>query len=227
MEIIGYISVIMFALPYFFGRILNYGNILGLIFGVLAAFSKKKTFLRSLLWLILVAFVAASGVIWAGGAETLTEPKTAVILGCGVDGTEPSKALEQRLEAGLDYLKDNDVKVILTGGMGDDENISEAECMYQWLKERGIDESRMIKEDKSTSTYENMLFSGQIMEEQGMDKDVVIITNRFHEMRANILGENQGFSCESLPAKTTWWLIPTYYVREVIAFLSEYYLGHI
>ena len=92
-----------------------------------------------------------------------------IVLGCGVNGDRPSLMLTERLDAAYDYLNTHEeVVCILSGGQGKGENISEAECMYRSLTEKGIARDRLYKEDRSTSTRENLLYSKKIIEEKNL-----------------------------------------------------------
>ena len=121
---------------------------------------------------------------------------TVIVLGCRVYGEQPSLMLKERLDAAYEYLVTNPGAVcILSGGQGQGENISEAECMYRYLLDRGISSDRLMKEDKSTSTRENLAFSKTILDEAlGNDYRTVIITNDYHILRAESLAEKEGFS---------------------------------
>ena len=85
-----------------------------------------------------------------------------IVLGAGVNGTEPSLSLRTRLDAALDYLTANpDIPAVLTGGRGYGETITEAQCMYDYLTERGVEPERLILEDAASNTAENFcLFPG-------------------------------------------------------------------
>ena len=86
------------------------------------------------------------------GAETV------IVLGCKVNGSTPSKYLNDRCKKAAEYLKKNpDAVAILSGGQGSDEDISEAQCMENVLVKLGIEQSRLYKEDRSTSTSENIV----------------------------------------------------------------------
>ena len=87
-----------------------------------------------------------------------------IVLGAGVNGTEPSLSLYNRLAASENWLREHPNSVaVLSGGQGQNEQISEAECMYRWLVNQGIDASRIFKEEKSTSTEENIVFSKAVI----------------------------------------------------------------
>lgn len=150
---------------------------------------------------------------------------TVVVLGCKVNGDHPSKMLRHRLEAAYDYLSENeDIKCIVSGGQGPDERISEAECMFNYLTDLGISSDRIIIEDKSTSTYENIKFSYEIIEQMNLPKDITIVTDGFHEYRASIIAEKQGINAYSVYAKTTKIDLPYYWLREWMGLFEEKYL---
>ena len=145
-----------------------------------------------------------------GGNEVL------IVLGCKVNGEEPCNMLSERLVAAKAYLDEHeDAVCIVSGGKGADEGISEAECMYNWLVNSGIDGGRIYLEDKSTSTLENIEYSAEIMNKENLGTNVAIATNEFHIYRAGTVAEKNGLTYSAVPARTEWWLVPTYSVREM------------
>lgn len=143
-----------------------------------------------------------------------------VVLGAQVRGDRITKSLAKRLDAAYDYAqKNNEVKIIVSGGQGKGENLSEAEAMEGYLVEKGIDKNRIIKEDKSTSTYENMKFSKEKME--GASPKVAVVTNNFHVYRAMKIAEKTGLkNVQGLAAKSDNHLIVNYMVREAFAIVK-------
>lgn len=117
-----------------------------------------------------------------------------IVLGARVMDTEPSLSLQHRLEGTLDYLtKYPDSIAIVSGGRGEGESITEAECMRRWLTERGIPEERILKEEKSTSTMENLQFSREILLEKGFSPDdVAILSSNYHLYRAKAMAKTLG-----------------------------------
>lgn len=110
---------------------------------------------------------------------------------------------------------------MLSGGQGSDENISEAQCMYDALTALGISPARLYMEDNSTSTKENFENSNEIIERYGLKTDIAVVTNEFHEYRAKMLAGEIGLGFSAVPAKTAGWLFPTYLVREWYAIIFE------
>lgn len=148
---------------------------------------------------------------------------TAVVLGCRVYGERPSLILTERMDAAVAYLNENpDAVCIASGGQGQDEDISEAECIYRYLVENGIDGERIYLEERSTSTRENLAFSLEIIEENALSREIAIVTNEFHEYRAGIIADRLGLSYGAVSAKTAGWLLPTYYARELFGVLYEW-----
>lgn len=233
-----------FLIPLLTNGILNIGNATGIVVFLVVflciLFSKKlagfvqrlRRRKRGRVLLGTVAVLMAAAVLMAGvetflmvhAANRKTEESvTVVVLGCRVYGETPSLMLVERLEAAYAYLsKHEDAVCILSGGKGGGENISEAEAMYRWLVDRGIDKERLFVEDKSTSTRENLSFSLDIIKENQLPETIGIATNEFHEYRAGEIAEGLGLDYYPIPAKTAWWLLPTYYARELYGILYEW-----
>lgn len=143
------------------------------------------------------------------------ENTTVVVLGCKVKDGRPSLMLGRRLEAAYTYLSEHEgVCAVVSGGQGKDESISEAQCMRDWLVERGIAPERIFMEDKSVNTEENLRFSQKIIAEKGLPETVTLITDGFHQLRAEMIAENLDISAYNISGKTPWYLLPTYWVRE-------------
>lgn len=245
MIIVGIIGVVWFGMPFYTYRILNIGNETGLMISLIliliGIFRRPFVKLLRYLWkhmagkavLLLVALAVCTVVVlvitescfMAGAALDKPDNKSAtvVVLGCKVVGTQPSMMLEERLEAAYKYLNDTPEAVcILSGGQGADEEISEARCMYNYLVDRGISADRLIMEEKSTSTRENLQFSSDIIKSRNLNEEIILITNEFHLYRAGKVADSLGLSHKSMPADTNIWLFPTYYVRELYGILYEW-----
>lgn len=146
---------------------------------------------------------------------------TVIVLGCQVRGTTPSLLLRYRIQTAADYLTDHPEAVaILSGGQGSDENISEAECMYRSLTRMGIDPARLYREDTSTVTLENIRNSMALMEREGLQAPAVIVTNNFHICRALEMAEDLGLPAQGLAARSNWYSLPTYVLREALALVQ-------
>ena len=154
-----------------------------------------------------------------------------IILGAGVNGTEPSLMLATRLRAALDFVADRpDVPIICSGGQGAGEDITEAECMAQWLMEHGVVEERIWKEEKSTSTRENFDLSKQLMAERGIDTtgNFAFVTNDYHVARAKrIASVPWAYGVAATLPRNLYYdtLQLNYYIREAFAMAELLVIG--
>ncbi|KYG91967.1 vancomycin resistance protein [[Bacillus] sp. KCTC 13219] len=145
-----------------------------------------------------------------------------IILGAKVRPTgEPSLSLQYRLEAANDYLqKHPHVQVIVSGGQGDDEPATEASIMADYLISHGISAERILLEEDSTSTYENLLFSKELLPED--ITTITIVSNDYHLQRAKFLAEIIGLEADVLVAKTPTSVEVKSRMRERLALLKTY-----
>ncbi|MBE5940350.1 MAG: YdcF family protein [Lachnospiraceae bacterium] len=153
-----------------------------------------------------------------------------IVLGAKVDKKRITKSLRKRLEKATEYLKENpDTIVIVSGGKGKGEDITEAEAMAGYLSLAGIEEYRIIKEDKSTSTKENLQMSYNIIREQNKDASyIAVTTNNFHIFRAVAIAKKLGIkNVYGLAAKADPILIINYIFRECAAVIKEIMLDNI
>lgn len=177
--------------------------------GVLSAFA-----VMTLYFAVLSGFMLAA----VGNAPEKDSARTVIVHGCQVKKNGPSLMLKERLETAYAYLCENPEAVcIVSGGQGDDEHISEAQAMYDWLTEKGIDGERITKEDKSTSTYENLLYSKELLKAMGKDRRVILVTDGYHQLRASLMARSMGYDVKGLNADTPALLLPAYWVREWFA----------
>ncbi len=151
---------------------------------------------------------------------------TVVVLGCQVRGDNPSLLLYKRIETAFEYLKTNpDTKCVASGGQGSDENISEAECIKKYLVNMGIDESRIYIENRSVNTNENIAFSADIIKKNGLNENMAIVTDGFHEMRAALIAKRMGYECGAVSSKTPLRYVSAFTTREVIALTAALLLN--
>ena len=152
---------------------------------------------------------------------TYTE-ETVIVLGCGIRGERVSVGLAKRLDKAYEYYeKNSDVTIIVSGGQGPQEKISEALAMKRYLVDKGVPEEKIIMEDKSTSTIENFKYSHEIMKEMGLPEDsVVFVTNAYHVYRGSYYAEKEGLTVNHLGTDIIWYTIPMNYFREIVAVLK-------
>jgi uncharacterized SAM-binding protein YcdF (DUF218 family) len=148
-----------------------------------------------------------------------------IILGARVKGEVPSLALQYRIDAAASYLKKNRESIaIASGGQGPGEDITEAEAIKRGLLAHGISSDRILLEDKSTDTVENIRFSKRLIPQNL--KTGLLVTNDFHLYRAKSIAKDQGLNLEGIPAETPTVAIPKSYAREYLA-ITKYYLVNI
>lgn len=141
-----------------------------------------------------------------------------IVLGAGVNGRAPSLTLQTRLEAALEYVQDKpDIPIVVTGGQGNGEEITEARCMADWLLSHGISEERIVLEEQATNTRENIDYSLTLLHAMGIDttSNIAVVSNDYHLARAAYLWgpPNMVPVAAHMPA-WFWPLTVNYYVRE-------------
>ena len=243
--IVFVLGFLVFLAPVFTG-IINIGNCAGMALCAVLAFvsmfwgrlypviSNNKTVrimvsvIAGLAAVLVVAAVIIS-VLMVMAAESQVSDEnsgTVIVLGCRVKGDVPSLMLNRRINAAYKYLEKNPGTIcIASGGQGGDELVSEAECIKNVLVKRGISPDRIIMEDKSTSTDENIRFSMQKMEENGLTGGAVIVTNDFHQLRAKMICQKYGLEVSAVSAETSLYLLPTYWVREWFGVVYQFFFG--
>lgn len=157
----------------------------------------------------------------AGNRPAADVPCTVVVLGCQVleDG-RPSLMLQGRVQAAYDYLAAHpDAVCIASGGQNGTEPESEARCIRQALADRGIGEDRILLEERSRSTEENLAFSAAIIREQGLPTAAVIASDSFHQLRAAVWAERNGLTPYAASCAGPWFLTAGYWAREAAALL--------
>ncbi len=179
---------------------------------------KKGLWVRLLAGLIALGLVCFAALeVYIGfhsqGSSIVGQPNIMVIFGCQVKPWGPSVLLQDRLDAALTYLEDHpDMKIIVTGGKGDDEHMSEAQCMYNYLTEHGVDGGNIYMEDQSRNTWQNITYTNAMVREQGLGGyeefvggygDYLLVSSGFHLARIKMLwqrGWKGNYSVSTLAA---------------------------
>ena len=156
-----------------------------------------------------------------------------MILGCRVgDDGKPLPLLRGRIDAALRLAKVQEeqtgtpVTFVPSGGKGADEVISEAGCMRNYLIEQGIPESRILLEDKSASTLENMRFSLAKIREDCEEPRVAFATTNYHVLRSGIIARSAGLDAEGVGSRTGWYFWPNAFIREFIGLIVSKWKSH-
>lgn len=218
---------VLLALIGIFSTGINAGT--AITFSVAAALLLFAFFYEKLPLVVRIVFYSllALGLAFAsflpiyGSIETVDHQEDAVIvLGAGLRGEDPSKALRFRLDAAYDYAMQNpNAIIIVSGGQGENEVIAESTAMKRYLVKKGLSEERIIEEDRSTNTKENLAFSKAILDEK-FEKEyrIAIVSNDYHVLRAESLAKEAGFtSITHKAAKTPASIFVPCTLRECLA----------
>lgn len=173
------------------------------------------------LFCIVIFIIGESLVIFNANSPAPDDLDYVIVLGAGLNGSRPSRPLQQRINTAYEYsMKHPDAILILSGGQGPDEAISEAECMRRELLSMGIPEERLIKEERSTSTEENIRYSYLILKDRGDEgAKIGVLTNSFHIYRARLQASLQDHYVYGVPALTLFPIGIHYTVREFFGLL--------
>lgn len=221
----------------------NLGTVLTLLLGCFILFCgifhrKLRVFtsrgIGLVLKIIVSLFVCAEAVLVVGLAlygqiDTVDYTEDAVIvLGAGIRGDQVTQALAFRLDSAIEYYTENqNALIVVSGGKGLQETITEAEAMERYLLTRGIPQTNIVKEEQATSTQENMLFSKKILDEMfGEDYRIAVITNDFHIYRGVEYARKIGFEAVTHKgARLMWYNQIPCYLRESLAVLKLWVLS--
>jgi uncharacterized SAM-binding protein YcdF (DUF218 family) len=214
-------------------------NMLTLILGVglvilmiIELFLDPLKFPEWVRWLMLIPplFLGYYGVVFANFFTAsviyhLNRPKPVqdfiVVLGAGLlNGRTVTPLLSQRVDKAIRFKKQQFketgkvAKLIMSGGQGPDEQVSEAQAMKEYAVEQcNVSDSEVVLEDKSTTTYENMLFSKNIIG----DKQAIFSTNEYHVFRASLFAKQVGLNAQGIGSKTAFYFVPNAFLREFVA----------
>lgn len=182
-----------------------------------------------LISLFVGTFILVEGLIFYHGHKKPEEKADVIIiLGARLYGEIPSPALMRRIDAGYTYLKDHEKTiVIVSGGTGVDNPISEALAMKRELIQRGISKNRILLEDQSTNTYENITFSLDVLKKEREDLDPStltfgVVTNSFHVFRGKLIAAQAGLHVVGIPARTPATTRIKGYLREYFGILKYF-----
>lgn len=236
----GILGFIHFACPYFTYH-KNEGGLLGMILsGILILTgiypekiiptvkklyrAHKKTW--NVLFLVIFIIVTAEMTLMIRGAQEQETGRNdpVIVLGSDIkpDGT-PTEMVVNRLERACRYLEDNPESIVIVcDGIRMKNGMTEAQAMKNWLIGHGIEEKRILLEEKSLSTKENLENARQLLEDP--EQEVLIATNAFHQYRAQKLAHDLGMNAKPLTAPTPWYVVPTYYLRELMAIIAQFVL---
>lgn len=210
---------------------LNIGIIAEFILGVAVAvygiFNDKfiagiPCAIKGIFWIgVGVVAVGVTLLLGYGVTDSISGNEDAVVvLGSGIRGELLTVGLKNRLDRAVKIYSDNpDVTIIVSGGQGPQEDITEALAMERYLLRCGVDSKKIIKEEKATSTYENFVYSKQILDGLfGEEYDVAFVTNEYHIYRAGSLAKIAGLAdVTHAHSNTVWYTVIPSCIRECMA----------
>lgn len=153
-----------------------------------------------------------------------------VVLGAGlIDGLRPTKILANRLDKAIRVFNKSvsSCYIVVSGGQGADEKVSEAEAMHTYLIDKGIKNHQIILEDKSVNTFENMRNSFEIIKRRGGRMRIAVVTSNFHVYRALLLCRSLDIPAIGIGAPIAFYFWPSAMIREYVALCKHYLKGYI
>lgn len=213
-------------------------GILGFVLFLLGFLWKKGAIARLPLWVRVAAlflltvgaviFMVVEGCVFSGFfTKDAQDFDYIIVLGAQMKENGPSRVLKMRLDTAYDYLVEHEnTLVIVSGGQGADERETEAEGMRRYLEERGIDPLRIIKEDQSRNTAQNIQYSSHFLDKTS-DR-VGIVSNNFHIFRAVRLAHHAGYTHVSgIAAPSELFLLPNNMFREFLGVVKDFVVGNL
>jgi len=236
--ILGILCVLDAVILLIFGTVINFGILFPLIAGIVLTVYNllkiKKIFslskiqsafwrrsIKTCVWGFIISFILVQGLIFFNvDKDDYTNVDYVIILGGGVKGGEITKTLQYRLDEGIAFLYEHPhLEVIVSGGKGFGETISEGEAMRNYLVANGIPKDKIIVESKATSTMENFKYTKQILAKQTgrSDYKLMVVTSDFHMARSKVLASFNGFTPYGIPSRTWFGVFPNCAIREYFA----------
>ncbi len=183
----------------------------------------------ALLGLALLLVLTAGLSVYGGRDHVTGEEDALVVLGCGVRGDRVSVGLARRLDKARAYYDEHpDVLIVVSGGQGPQETVTEAEAMRRYLVSCGVADDRILKEDRATSTLENLQYSDALLRVLFPNGcRAALVTSSFHVFRAERIARKLGLDYGHLGAPSKWYAVPMNNLRELVAIAHEILRGTI
>ncbi|WP_410875164.1 YdcF family protein [Nocardia sp. A7] len=192
------------------------------VFGVLLL---AVVLVAAYLGFVLVAFLLYSLVYsWV----TSTDGAAAIVVhGSGLLGDRVPPLLASRLDRAMgiwhaDRAHGLAPLLVASGGKGSDEKVAESTAMAAYLVEHGVRADEILREDRSTTTRENLLFSRELLARQGIERRILLVTSNFHVLRTALLARSVGIDAQAVGAPTARYYLPSAILREYVGILAEH-----
>lgn len=152
---------------------------------------------------------------------------TLMILGCKLKNGRPGRMLRRRLDKAVSELeRHGGIMCVVSGGRAPDQPLAEAEAMAAYLTEKGIAPERIIVEKLSSTTYENFLFSKELLTERGLPCRVGVVSDRFHQFRSGRIARTAQMDSFPVSCRTAWYLAVQFWMRDALCILERIIKGH-
>lgn len=197
--------------------------------GIWFARLSRHRVIGAVAFLLVVAMIGLSSFLAGYGSieDAHYDENAVIVLGAAVHGRELSNTLVGRLDVALDYHQRNpSALVVVSGGQGPQEEIPEAVAMRQYLLDHGVPDTRIVVEDRSTSTEENFANSRGLLDQRlSPGYRIAFITDEFHVYRAARIAASAGLPATHVSSRTPWYFWPANYLRESVAVVLNW-LGY-
>ncbi|SER72319.1 Uncharacterized SAM-binding protein YcdF, DUF218 family [Propionibacterium cyclohexanicum] len=214
-------GLLIMALPFVAGYLIELGS----------AWSGTVAVLLLFLGLYLGGFLVVLGAQWVvrrvfGGRQKVPDPDVLLVLGSGLIGGKVPPLLATRLDRARELAAEEAVDgraplFLVSGGQGEDEPRSEAAAMAEYLRDHGVAPERILVEDASRNTRENLVNSTALLRERRIEGPVLAVTSSYHATRTDVLAADLGLgSIHVVGAPTAWFYAPGAFIREYLAILT-------
>ena len=209
----------------------------GAALGIWLSFSQLTFPLRNVLlnvysgiFVYLECLLAATVIhaLMAGRHEPDYDRDYVIVLGCRIrpDGTL-YPLIRARVDRAIDFVRAQEAAtgkravLVPSGGRGADEPESEAAAMARYMRSRGVEDERILCEERSTTTRENLRFSRALIEERCAGAKAAFSTSSYHVYRGGILAAESGWRIDGMGSRTVWYFWPNAFLREFVGLLSS------
>lgn len=177
-------------------------------------------------YILLIISICICNFTYLRPQEYNYQNNTLIILGCRIRNNQPSRMLKKRLDKAIELLNlYPNLKCVVSGGQGKDEDFTESYIMKQYLVNKGINEKRIFEENKSSNTFSNLEYSKKVISSNNLHTDIIILSDSYHLFRASEYAKKLDLKCTCTPCKTNPILWFSYMFRELLG-LCVYYIKY-
>ena len=228
---------VLFLLMSALGGVFQVGALIllavGILFGCTAIFQGKKGGRNRMLTIcsvLVLTGIILHAAVWNYFAYCRQPAEqgeaTVIVLGCKVNGDQPSLMLKRRLQKAQEYLQKNpQANCVVSGGMGENESYTEAYVMKKFLTESGIEPERIYEENRSVNTDTNIRYSLELIQKEGLSENLIVCSDGFHQLRAWLYVRRNGAQATAISGRTPFWVVPSYAIRELCGIAKMLVLG--